>query len=125
MKRKGGAWGTYKSALRTRGLAEQTDGLWFATPQGLAYLNSHQSLSPQTTQEVLDLWNPKLRRGARNMLEILIAAAVPITRSELSDKSGISMTGGSFGAYLSSLVTAGLAATDRRYVWANRETLFL
>ena len=126
MKRKGGAWGTYKSTLRTRGLAEQRgDNLWYATEQGLTYLNSHQPATPRTTEEVLAIWNPKLRRGARNMLEIVIAAAVPITRTELSEKSGISMTGGSFGSYLSSLVTTGLIQSDRRYVWANREALFL
>lgn len=125
MKRKGGAWGSYKSALRTRGLATQLANLWYATGKGLTYLNSHSPATPQNTQEVLDRWNPKLRRGARTMLAFLISENKPITRAELSAASGIAQAGGSFGSYLSSLVTAGLVETDRENVWANRETLML
>lgn len=72
MKRTSGTWAAYKSDMRNGGYFEVRDSLWFATETGLAYIGSDAPQMPSTTAEVVALWGPKLRAGARNMLDALI-----------------------------------------------------
>jgi len=121
--RQSGSYKTYKSSLRAQGLIEIKDGRIFATESALLQAGELPP-SPQTTEEVLAFWKPKLQAGARRMLEKLVEANRPMSREELGQASDLRESG-SFKTYLSSLRTAGLIKKDGQNFEVNREVLFL
>jgi hypothetical protein len=126
MKKTGGTWSAYKSDITKAGFMEVQNGMWFATEAGREFLGSEVPNAPTTTEEVVNLWGSKLRTGARNMLDKLVAKrGRTITREELGQEVEMESTGGTFSAYLSDLKQAGLIEVDREGIRANRETLFL
>ena len=127
MKRTGGTFGDYKSVLRSNGfITIGADGRWAATKAGVDFMGANVHRSPRSTQEVVDLWSPKLKAGARRMLEVLIKArGHTLSREALGLEARVSAEGGTFGDYLSALRTAELVVVDAAGVRANREALFL
>ena len=127
MKKTGGTWSAYKSDLRNGGYFEvRGDGLWYATEEGRAYVGADAPDMPATTEEVVQLWGAKLRRGAREMLDVLVNhKGHPVAKDDLGRAVNMEASGGTFSAYLSDLKQAGLILVDRDGVRANRETLFL
>lgn len=126
MKRTGGTFGAYKSDLVKGGYMVVRDGLWFATEIGLDFVGGDVLPTPSTTAEVVNLWAGKLRKGAREMLDVLVARrGRAMDRAELGEAVGMEARGGTFGAYLTDLKQAGLIVVDRGMVAANRETLLL
>lgn len=126
MKRTGGTWAAYKSDLKNGGYFEVRDGLWFATEAGREYVGADAPDMPSTTEDVVRLWGEKLRRGAREMLDVLVRhKGRAVSREGLGEAVGMESSGGTFAAYLSDLKQAGLIVVDRDGVRANRETLFL
>jgi hypothetical protein len=123
--KRSGTFDSYKSALRTAGLIEIQDGKWKATRAGLDFLGARFGPPPRTTAEVFAVWAPKLKLGARRMLEVLIRSPhVLIPRAELAKSVGMAESG-TFDSYLSALRTADLIITEKGHVAANREVLFL
>jgi len=122
--KKSGTFSAYMSDLR-KGYIEERDGMVFATQSGLDYCK-HIPAAPQSTEEVLDIWKPKLRDGARRMLDALVqAGGEPISKEQLGELAQLQKSG-TFSAYLSDLKTARLAVVNRDgTVAANKETLFL
>lgn len=119
-----GSFSQYKSSLRQQQLAEQNNGLWYATQKGIDYLG-YDIPSPQTTQDVMDVWLPKLAAGARRMLEVLVEHPKhAMSDQELQEAIGMSNSG-SYSQYKSSLRTARLITTSGGMVYADKETLFL
>jgi hypothetical protein len=126
MKRISGTWGAYKSDMNKGSYIEIRDGLWFATDAGRDYLGADVPQMPTTTDEVVDMWGSKLRKGAREMLDALVRhKGRMIPRATLGQEVGMEASGGTFGAYLSDLKQAGLIVVDSTGIGANRETLFL
>lgn len=127
MKKTGGTWAAYKSDLRNGGYIDiRGDGLWYATDAGRDYLGSEIPDTPASTEEVVALWGEKLRRGAREMLSVLVRHKGRIvSREELGQAINMESSGGTFSAYLSDLKQAGLIVVDRNGVRANEETLLL
>lgn len=126
MKRTGGTWAAYKSDLKQGGYLEIRDGIWFATEAGVAYFGGSIPDAPQTTEEVFNLWTPKLRAGAVKMLSELIKhKGLAITREQLGEAVEMGSRGGTFSAYLSDLKTADLIVVAGSNLSANAETLFL
>lgn len=127
MKRTGGTFGSYKSALKTAGLIEVNGSLWFATPKGRAFLGSEIPAKPRTTEEVVALWSNTLKKGAREMLDFLIThhRSGGLSRAELAEAVNMEPRGGTFGSYLSDLKTADLIIVDGQIVMANADALFL
>lgn len=123
--KKSGTFSAYMSDLRRGQFIEEREGLVFAAPSGLEYCQ-HSPPAPSTTEEVVDVWKPKLRDGARRMLDVLVEAqGEPVSKEELGERSRLTKSG-TFSAYLSDLKTARLAVVHRDgTVAANRETLFL
>jgi len=74
----------------------------------------------------LNIWKPKLRDGARRMLDALVQrGGESLTKEELGELAQLQKSG-TFSAYLSDLKTARLAIVNRDgTVAANKETLFL
>jgi hypothetical protein len=127
IKRSGGSFSSYKSNLVTAGFIQIQNGLWYATDEGITHAGDTIAPAPSSTEEVLNLWKPKLRPGAQRMLDVLIAHnGEPITAEQLSEESDVDSSGGSFSSYLSNLATADLIVKpERGMVAANVETLFL
>jgi hypothetical protein len=127
MKKTGGTWSAYKSDLKQGGYIEiGGDGLWRATQAGIDFLGADIPDTPQTTEEVVALWGGKLRKGAREMLDVLVRRhGNPMDRGELGAAVNMESSGGTFSAYLSDLRQAGLIVVDREGVRADRETLML
>jgi uncharacterized protein len=122
--KKSGTFSAYMSDLRKHGLIEERNGLVFSTQGGLDYCK-HIPAAPQTTEEVLSIWEPKLRDGARRMLRVLVEGrGEAMSKEELGERANLQKSG-TFSAYLSDLKTARLAIVHRDGVAANRETLFL
>ena len=127
MKKTGGTWAAYKSDLRNGGYIQiGNDGLWYATDAGRDYLGAEIPDTPSTTEEVVALWGEKLRKGAREMLAVLVRhKGRTVSREDLGLAIEMEPTGGTFAAYLSDLKKAGLIVVDRDGVRANEETLML
>lgn len=119
-----GTFSAYKTDLRTLGFMEEKNGELFATQAAIDWLG-HDMPSPSTTQDVLDVWMPKLRLGARRMLQVLIEHKGEwITDEELLRESDLTNSG-TYSAYKTDLKTAQLILVERGRVAANKETLFL
>jgi hypothetical protein len=127
MKKTGGTWAAYKSDLRNGGYIQfGSDGLWYATDTGRDYLGAEIPDTPASTEEVVALWGEKLRKGAREMLDVLVRhKGRAVSREDLGVAVNMEHTGGTFSAYLSDLRQAGLIVVDRDGVRANEETLLL
>jgi hypothetical protein len=112
MKRTGGTFGSYFSALRTGGLISETAGVVSITHEGLAVAGAEPGVpgAPMTADEVRERWRGPLKAGARLMLDALLAAhPAALTRDQLAEAAGLERTGGTFGSYLSTLRSNGLA----------------
>jgi hypothetical protein len=120
--RKSGSYSTYKSALKSRNLIRIENGMVYPTDQAYGFLRVLRQ-RPQTTEQVLSIWDTKLASGASRMLRLLISKGA-MSRDELSSQAGV--TGGSFSTYLSSLRSANLVVKDSEgRIAANRVTLCL
>lgn len=121
----GGSFRTYLSGLRTFGFIQETGDTVSLIPENVTEDYRHLlSGTPISRAEVLNMWNAKLCRGERSMLEILLKDRKDMTREELSELSAISMTGGSFRTYLSKLRSNGLIEEVNGMVRIT-DTLFL
>lgn len=123
--KKSGTFSAYMSDLRRGQYIEERGRMVYATEAGLEYCK-HVPAAPSSTEEVLAIWNPKLRYGARRMLAVLVkSGGDPIDKESLGELAGL-VKSGTFSAYLSDLKTARLAIVNRDgSVAANRESLFL
>lgn len=122
--KKSGTFTTYLSDLRRGGYIEERNGEVYATAAGLEYCK-HVPSAPTSTDDVLAIWKPKLRDGARRMLDVLVMAGGRfIDREELAEAAGMTKSG-TFTTYLSDLRTARLVTISSEGVAANKETLFL
>jgi hypothetical protein len=122
----GGIFGTYFATLKRQGLlTESTHGEVEITQAGLAYLGSDVPTPPQTTAEVLAMWQRALRRGEWRMIEALVEVyPQPLTREALGERTGFTTAGGRFGTYFGTLRRNGLIEVTGNQVRASR-TLFL
>jgi hypothetical protein len=123
--KKSGTFSAYMSDLRKGQYIEERGGMVYATDSGLEYCQ-HVPAAPQSTEEVLAVWNPKLRDGARRMLKELVdTGGEPLTKEELGERANLQKSG-TFSAYLSDLRTARLVVVHRNgTVAADKESLFL
>lgn len=122
--KKSGTFSAYMSDLRTGQYIEERGGMIYATELGLEHCK-HAPSSPTSTEEVLSVWNPKLRDGARRMLKVLVEAGGElIQKEELGERANLKKSG-TFSAYLSDLKTARLVTITRDGIAADKDTLFL
>ena len=122
----GSTFGTYFGTLKRQGLIrEAPNGDVEMTEAGLAYLGDEVPPQPQTTAEVLAMWQQALKRGEWRMLEALVKIyPKALSREKLGDQTGYTATGRTFGTYLGTLRGNGLVEVHHEEVKAS-ETLFL
>lgn len=120
----GGTFGTYFSTLKTTGLITIDGNLITASDAGLAYANVAPA-APTTSEELLRMWQSKLKRGPAEMLGYLVRRYPDTaTREELAAAVEMTASGGSFGTYISTLKTNGLIEVNGQYVRTS-DSLFL
>lgn len=122
--RKSGTYDAYIRDLQKAGFITTGGGDYYATGKGVDWLGDDVP-APRTTQEVLDIWLPKLRLGARRMLNYLVAIrGVDISHAELQAGAQLEKSG-TYDAYVRDLKTARLIKVEDGRVRADKETLFL
>jgi len=120
-----GTYSAYKTDLKRAGFLDvRSDGLFYATESAIDWLG-HDIPSPATTEDVLNVWNPKLRLGARRMLEVLIRYNGEFISDEQLQQESELANSGTYSAYKTELKTAQLAIIKQGMIAANKETLFL
>jgi len=103
MKHSSGTFGDYLSKLRSAGLITYSEsGDQVATDAGVKAAGVHPLPG---YDQVLELWRPSFKAGARKMLDALKES---MTREQLGAAVGMEPSSGTFGDYLSSLRSAGL-----------------
>lgn len=126
VKKTGGTFGDYKSALRTAGLIDIRDGIWYATKLGMSEIGAALHAAPRTTADVVSIWSPKMKGKSREMLNFLMTRPGHWTSYEdLAAAVGMTARGGTFTDYLSLLRTMDLIVTEKGHARPNREVLFL
>ena len=122
----GGTFGTYFGTLRRHGLLRETaHGEVELTETGLRSLGADLPPAPQTTDEVLAMWEQALKKGEWRLLEALVQVyPKPLSREALGEHTGYTATGGTFGTYLGTLRRNGLVEVDGDEVRASA-TLFV
>jgi hypothetical protein len=121
-----GTFTTYKSRLRSAGLIEFRDGLVFATSKGLEEIGEAAQQTPRTTEEVLNIWRPKLGTGPWRILDVLLEDYnKEFNVTELKGAAGFAERSGTFTTYMSRLKTARLIKSENKLISLDRETLLL
>jgi hypothetical protein len=124
----GGTFTNYYGTLKRAGLIEEIiDGsgtVIYASRLGLDYCGEIPR-TPQTTEEVVDMWRSALRAGERRLLDVLIDIyPKSISRSELAERTDLTASAGTFSNYLGTLRRNGLAEINADQVKAG-QALFL
>lgn len=101
--RKGGTWGTYKSALRASGLIVESDGRWRATDAGVAEIVGPLPAFPNLGPDLATYWGAKTASTGKLVAVLIKRFPHFVTRDGLAADVGMSPTGGSYGTYLSRL----------------------
>ncbi len=122
----GGSFGNRISEARVAGaITDVSPGVLAATPEGMTKYGGTFKV-PETTEEVMELWRPKLPGVSYRILEHLVTlGGAPISRVELAAAVG-AVDGGTFGNRISDVRTKGLLVdTGRGMVAANTEALLM
>lgn len=126
-----GTFRTYLSTLRVAGLVqeimEQGNLRIVGTASGIKLCaDSNLDPTPQTTEEVVRMWNASLNPGQKRILSILVEArGEPMGVDEVREQSGI-QSPGTFRTYLSDLRQRELLVSPSKgQIAANKESLFL
>ena len=105
VKASGGTFGTYLSRLRLVGHIEDGGAGIRITDAGRAVVGP---VSQRTGRDLLDFWSPQLGDKPAAMLKELFHTQDPIERDDLAAAVGLAGNAGTFGTYLSRLVSRGL-----------------
>ena len=118
---KGGTFGSYLSNLKRNGWITEQNKRISATDRGLEMAGDVEEL-PTDSDEIINMWAGKFKAGAAKMLKI-IAEHYPdsLSREELGEQTGFTVTGGTFGSYLSNLRRNGLIIVSGNEIKATKE----
>lgn len=119
-----GTFSSYKSFLNEAGLITKVGNKSVPTEEGetlAAYLNIKV---PENTEDILNIWAPKVGSGPMRILNKLIELEEPIPSKILQQQVGFESSG-TFSSYLSFLRGAGLIYTKDGKVHLATHNLFL
>jgi hypothetical protein len=119
-----GTFSDYLGALRRAGLmTDAANGELEITSAGLSFVGP---ISVPTGAELIQLWAPKLKGGARRMLDILVARYPGwVARADLGAQAGLSPSTGTFSDYLGALRRAQLIEDGAGGAVRASQNLFL
>lgn len=108
----GGTFGTYWGVLKRSGYVDETGQDAGVTDAGLERAGVEPGHAA-SSDEIREMWRSKLKKGAREMLDLLVARHPEgYSKQELADELGMAATGGTFGTYLGTLRRNGLAVVE-------------
>lgn len=120
-----GTFSAYYGTLKRENLIEESGAVIIQISELGYTLTGGKGQSPQTTEEVIEMWRTSLRAGERTLLDILIEIYPEgMSREELAERSRLTANAGTFSAYLGTLRRNGLAKVGGNEVRAG-EALFL
>jgi uncharacterized protein len=120
----GGTFSTYWGQIKRAGLIEESDGLIGASQAGIDFAGVTPE-APTSTAEILDMWRSKLKRGAREILDVLVDSYPnPLSKESVAIEVGMEPTGGTFGTYIGTLRRNGLIESDGGKLRAS-DSLFI
>ncbi len=105
VKASGGTFGTYLSRLRVAGHIEDGGAGVRITDAGRALVGD---VEQPRGLALLERWTPKLGAKPAQMLDVLVRSGQVIGRDELASQAGLTANAGTFGTYLSRLMSRGL-----------------
>lgn len=108
LKPRGGHWNTAIAALRDRDLIQVAPGAISMTLEGDNYSTGYSEPMPTTIEEMVDLWKPRLKSPAPQILDLLLSHG-ELTNEEIGEKIGIATRGGYWNTARSVLREAKLA----------------
>lgn len=121
-KTSGGTFQDYLSVLRRTGLVNVSGKKVTITAEGQTYLGDDLPDVPTSAEEMLALWGPKLKKGARTMLQLLVDSyPTSMSRDELGERAGYTPSGGTFQDYLSVLRRNNLVVVDGAEITASED----
>ena len=119
-----GTYGTYMSTLRSRGFLIENDGMIQASQSAIDEVGA-SPMPPQTSEEVVKMWQEVLSGGARRMFDFLVENHPnEFSKEELGQNTGLDSGSGTFGTYLSLLKSNSLIEVRGRNIKAS-ENLFI
>jgi hypothetical protein len=119
LKIRGGTFTTYWGTLKREGLIEENGDDAGVTPEGLEFAGVEQG-APMTAAEIREMWRSKLKRGAREMLDVLVEAyPSAVVRDELALRLDMAVRGGTFTTYLGTLRRNGLVLVEAEGIQAH------
>jgi hypothetical protein len=120
---RGGTFSDYWRSLVQAGLVTESEsGELAITLDGLSFAgaDAHGYGRGRKLEEILLIWRPKFKAGARRMLDLLVDRYPRgYTRQELGDRAEVAR-GGTFSDYLRSLTKNGLARVESGQVFASQ-----
>ena len=109
LKKTGGTFLTYLGELKRAGLIDVNGQILRITDIGVDAAGVEPV--PDDPGAVIDYWRPRLRAGARRMLDAVVRHR-SIERGALAELVDLDAAGGTFGTYLGDLRRTGLVDTD-------------
>jgi hypothetical protein len=120
----GGTFSTYWGQIKRAGLIDESDGLIGASQAGIDFAGVTPE-APTSTAEILDMWRSKLKRGAREILDVLVDSYPnPLSKESVAVEVGMEPTGGTFGTYIGTLRRNGLIESEDGKLRAS-DSLFI
>jgi predicted transcriptional regulator len=115
-----GTFSNYLSEARARGYVRDRGDAIALTPEGLNRLGKDRPSAPNSTEEMLSLWTPRLSGQAGKILRHLVDHYPGgIKRDGIAKWLGIKADTGTFSNYLSELRANGLAREEERVMYAS------
>lgn len=95
-----GTFGTYLGMLRAGKWIEESGGMLIASQKALDTYDGGSD-SPQSPEEVIEMWRGILKGGSRRMFDVLVDIYPEmISKEELAEKADLVPSSGTFGTYL-------------------------
>lgn len=120
----GSTFKTYRNVLVRNKLVGMEDGQMVLTTFGGRYVPDTMQTTPRTTEEIVEMWNKRLRKGERDMLAVLVAAnGMGLDYTEIMEKAGINSSS-TYKTYRNVLVRNMLAEPLENGLLTAHPTLF-
>jgi len=115
----GGTFQTYWGTLKRAGYVQEVGGEVTVLEAGLDRAGIVPE-APASTEEMVEMWGERLKKGARDMLDELVSIyPIAIHREDLAVRVGMTATGGTFQTYLGTLRRNGLVEVEDGVVRAS------
>jgi hypothetical protein len=115
MSLKSGTFNQYLALLKKNEWAEVRGDRFHVTNPGKYYLgevNEDVVSQPTTQTQMLEIWMPKLRAGARGMLQLIVGDDLNLSKEGIADRLDMSYKSGTFNQYLALLKACDLIKVE-------------